>query len=252
MRETERHDVMFRLPAICVSFVITLAVSCGGRALLAKEVTFQAGDHMLKAYLNVPKGTGPFPVVIYLHGGLGPIVAGDPKAVSAAIAKLGYIGFAPVRGKNSTIPDNVKEMMAAIEYVKQLDNVDSKQMAIVGFSRGGLLAYMASTRRTDLKAFVLMAPAPGGGALRRFMSDARRVSAPALLLVAKNDTRQADHVTITQQLHNTLKAAKKESTLIVYPPFGRDGHQLFFQVRQKHWSDIEKFLKKHLAVDSNP
>ncbi len=92
----------------------------------------------------------------------------------------------------------------------------------------------------------MMAPAPGKGTLVRFLPQASRVTASTLILVASNDTRQADHVALSRQTHAALEKAGKSVRLVVYPAFGRDGHLLFFQVRQPYWADVVKFLKDKL------
>ena len=215
--------------------------------LLAKEVVFQSGSSRFKGHLAVPNGVGPFPAVIFLHGGMGPPAVAQMAAVQRLVevlAQAGFVGFAPIRRQDPFLAGNVQDVITAIDYVK---NVNAKRLAIIGFSRGGLLAFMSSTRRSDLKAVVLMAPAHGRGALRRFLADARNVTAPTLILVARNDTKQADHVRISRQINATLKETGKESRLIVYPPYQRDGHRLFFKVRQNYWQDVEKFLKNHLG-----
>ena len=143
---------------------------------------YQSGVMRLKGELQTPTGKGPFPAVIYLHGGVPPKVGGDP----------------------------------------------------------------AATRRRDLKAIVMMAPAPGNGALARFLPQASRVTGSTLILVASNDTRQADHVALSRQTHAALEKAGKPVRLVVYPAFGRDGHLLFFQVRQPYWADVLKFLREQL------
>ena len=146
--------------------------------LSAKEVSFQAGPVQLKGYLATPKGVGQFSTVIYLHGGRGTAVGGDPQATAEALAKSGFVGFAPISGRNSSLARNIEEVIAAVDYVKNIEYVDEQRLAIVGFSRGGLLAFMASTQRRDLNAVVLMAPAHGQGTLRRFLSRADGVTAP--------------------------------------------------------------------------
>ena len=211
-----------------------------------KEVSFQSGSQRIKGYLATPGGIGPFPTVLFLHGGIGSIVGGNPSAVVDALANAGFVGFAPIRRNNPSMATHVQDTAAAIEFVKRLDQVDNARLAITGFSRGGLLAFMASTRRQDLRAVVLMAPAHGRGILRRFLADAENVSAPTLILVAKNDTRQADHVSLSQQIHTGLRAAGKHTQLIVCPPYGQDGHHLFFEVRPSYWQDVERFLKNRL------
>jgi len=226
--------------------ILALAIFGHGETLVAKEVFFQSGSTQLKGHLAMPNGTGPFPAVIYLHGGRGAVVGGNPKETAEALAKAGLVGFSPIRRKNTSIAGNVQDVIAAIDFVEELKDVDDGRLAILGFSRGGLLAFMASTRRRDLDAVILMAPADGQGVLRRFLSRADNVAAPTLILVAKNDTRQADHVSISQRINATLKNAGKETQLIFYPPYGRDGHRLFFEVRQTYWRDVEEFLTSHL------
>ena len=226
--------------------LLAVAIIGDCQTTFAKEVVFQSGSSRLKGHVATPNGAGPFPTVIFLHGGKGPIVGGNPRATVQAIAKSGFVGFAPIRRKAPSLAGNVQDVIAAIDYVKSLKNVDAERLAIIGFSRGGLLAFMSSTRRRDLKAVVLMAPAHGRGALRRFLADVGDVTAPTLILVAKNDTRQADHVSISRQINTTLKDAGKETRLIVYPSYGRDGHRLFFEVRQTYWRDVDEFLKNHL------
>ncbi len=218
-----------------------------GQALHAKEVVYQSGSMQLTGHLFTPRGTGPFPAVIYLHGGRGPIVGGNPEATAEALAKSGFVGFAPIRRKELTLKGNAQDVIAAINYVKNLKDVDADRLAIIGFSRGGLLAFMASTRQRDLKAIVLLGPAEGQGTLRRFLAGADNVTAPTLTLVAENDISQQDHVSISRQIHTALKNAGKQPRLIVYPPYEHDGHRLFFEVRPTYWHDVEKFLKSHLG-----
>lgn len=230
-----------------LSLVLSMVAMIGDKpAIFGKEVSFQSGSQRLKGYLATPGGTGPFPTVLFLHGGMGPIVGGNPSAVVDALANAGFVGFSPIRRNNLSMATHVQDTAAAIDFVKRLNQVDNARLAITGFSRGGLLAFMASTRRQDLQAVVLMAPAHGRGILRRFLADVENVSAPTLILVAKNDTRQADHVRLSQQIHTGLRAAGKQTQLIVCPPYGQDGHHLFFEVRPSYWQDVERFLKNRL------
>ncbi|MBI85075.1 MAG: hypothetical protein CMJ81_17920 [Planctomycetaceae bacterium] len=247
----DRPPPAMKQSCIILSLVLFAIAMIGDKpAVFGKEVSFQSGSHRIKGYLATPNGTGPFPTVLFLHGGMGPIVGGNPSAVVDALANAGFVGFAPIRRNNPSMATHAHDTVAAIDFLKRLNQVDNARLAITGFSRGGLLAFMASTRRQDLQAVVLMAPAHGRGILHRFLTDAGNVSAPTLILVARNDTRQANHVSLSRQIHTGLRAAGKQTELIVCPPYGQDGHHLFFEVRLSYWQDVERFLKTQLNSGS--
>ena len=242
-RRTSRQ---LRTGPVCLTLALLTFCSDVPCAAAVRLVTFASGQNRWRAYLAVPDGVGPFPAVIYLHGGRGQAIGGDPKSSAAALAKSGFLGFAPIRDRDPGLTGNIQSVAAALDYVKGLKQAAPSKIGLVGFSRGGLLAFMAATRRHDLKAIVLMAPAEGRGVLRRFLADAGNVQAPALLMVARNDTRQADHVSICRQIHAALQKAGKQSRLQIYPAYGQDGHRLFFEVRGTYWHDVVKHLKAHL------
>ena len=50
---------------------------------------------------------------------------------------------------------------------------------------------------------------------------------------------------VIMELEEALLAANKETTLLVYPPFGNDGHRMFFEIGG-YWQDIESFLIDNL------
>ncbi len=237
---------MQRLCAITLIAVCLLVLLSSSQTVSGEELFFPVDSRRARAYLAIPSGDGPFPAVVFLHGGLGSRIGGDPAAVADALADAGFLGFAPIRGSALAMKESVLETAAALSFVTGLRKADSTRLAIVGFSRGGLLAFMSSTARRDLKAVVLLAPARGRGALRRSLVHAKNVSAPTLILVSKNDNRQADHVSIARQIHASLQQSEKQTELIIYPPWENDGHRLFFKVRPSYWKDVQKFLTVHL------
>ncbi|MFQ6114225.1 MAG: hypothetical protein ACE5NG_09060 [bacterium] len=50
-----------------------------------QEVIYYRGEFELKGYLCKPEGTGPFPAVIYNHGGLGNRIGGAPIETCQAL-----------------------------------------------------------------------------------------------------------------------------------------------------------------------
>ena len=114
-----------------------------------EEVIYYQGEFVLKGYLAKPEGTGPFPVVIYNHGGLGNIIGGAPEETSQALAQEGFVGFSTIRRQTTSLDGHLDDVFAAIEFVKQLAYVDSNHIGIMGFSRGALLTFEAGIQRSD-------------------------------------------------------------------------------------------------------
>ena len=201
-------------------------------------------------YLCKPGGPGPFPAVIYNHGGLGHIIGGAPRETCRALAASGFVGFSPIRRQTRSLHGHLFDVMAALGYLRGLDVVDLDRLGMIGFSRGGLLTFMAAKVSKDLRALVIMASALGRGHLEAELADASTVTAPVLILVAENDTGSRrtigqDLVRASRRIDRGLRAAGRPSRLIVYPPHGEDGHSLFFDVGS-YWADVKKFLNDHL------
>ncbi len=231
--------------AVFVCVLTTTEVSPAAVTPMVRTVTYRSTPTG-RAYLCRPVGKGPFPVVIYHHGGFTPRIGGAPKETCRALARAGFIGLAPIRREAIQLKGQVEDVEASIDYAKRLDGVDTKRIGLIGFSRGGLLTLIAGTRRRDLKALVVMAPAAGRGAIGRVLSRASQIKAPVLILVASNDRRQADHVKIARDVDRTLKSVGNPHRLIVYPAFGTDGHRMFFQVGD-YWKDVVKFLGQRIG-----
>ena len=214
------------------------------------EVTYQSGELELQGYLCIPPGVGPFPAVVYNHGGREGQIGGPPRETCEALAQDGYVGFSPIRRATESMAGHIDDVLAGVDYVTRLEYVDRNRLGIMGFSRGGLLTFMAATRRSSFSAVVIMAPAPGRGPnnLQQSLSDAANVTAPVLILVSENDTAPNDLVQLSHMVKDALEAAGKQATLIMYPPYGNDGHLMFFEIGD-YWIDIQQFLAENLAKE---
>jgi cephalosporin-C deacetylase len=127
-----------------------------------------AGGVPIAAYVRKPAGSGPFAMVIHLHGG-GPSVGKTYRfgrstsgAVAAYLAEgwaVYAIDFRP-NGQGRAAPmDPIEydDTMAAIETARHLPFVDSDRIAITGGSHGGhVMNRMAS--RVDARCAVLSSP----------------------------------------------------------------------------------------------
>jgi dienelactone hydrolase len=206
------------------------------------SVTEQSGSYLCK-----PAGSGPFAAVLYNHGGLGMAVGGDLEGTCEALAKAGYVAHSKKRRETTSIDGHLDDTLAGLDALRARPEVDSKRVGIMGFSRGGYLTLAATLARpSQVHAACLMAPASVNGKLAEELKNLSPLAAPVLVLVSENDLVQDDHVGLAKQVEAALKSAGKQVELIIYPPYGNDGHELFFAVRDSYWNDVLAFLSKEL------
>lgn len=238
------------LRAFCVAVLLFLLFVIPGWAAEADT----ASAKMRGGQIGVcrPNGKGPFPTVIYNHGLVvdrfgvaGAAQRGyDLDGICKALAADGFLAFTPIRQSGRVnIPSHQEEVVQAVEYVKRQPDVDQTRIALMGFSRGGLLTLMVGVERTDLKALVILAPAPGGrGDFAKAVKRVSSLKAPVLLLVEAGDTN--DILENFDMLEQALRGQGKEVRSILYHRGG--GHRLFYDVNY-YWEDVRKFLREKLG-----
>jgi carboxymethylenebutenolidase len=136
--------------------VVSLAVALATAAALAraqsagKTISYSSGQETVSGYLAAPGGTDRKPAVVVIHEwwGLNDFARG--KADS--FAKQGYVALALdlYRGKVTAdadvahqlmrgLPDDraLRDLQAAVSYLRSLSNVDGKRIGAIGWCMGG-------------------------------------------------------------------------------------------------------------------
>ena len=236
------------------AFIVLLVIVLQGCAGNSHLVSYEVSGAQTQALLSEPEGPGPFPTVVYNHGRIvdeiGYTEASfrgyDIKGICEALAADGFLVFAPIRKSG---PGNIfrhkEEVDRAIDYVKNLPEVDPARIALMGFSRGGLLTLMVAVERRDLSAYLILAPAPGRGHFADAAQHISSLSAPVLLLVEASDDNKI--LEDFEMLSQALKEKGKASQIILYNRGG--GHRLFWDVGY-YWDDVRRFLQDNLASPS--
>lgn len=207
------------------------------------------------SYRCRPNGTGPFPGILYNHGGLGDAVGGDLEGVCRSFAEIGYVAWSLRRPNSVSLNGQLASVLEEFEALRTEELVDSNRLGIIGFSRGGLLTLQAAVSLGNtVRGIVVCAPAHGNGALESTLADVTRIQAPVRIYVAENDQQLnggnvVDHVALSRMVESALIDAGKDVELTVYPPYADDGHALFFEVREPWWSDVSLFFNQ--AVGSS-
>jgi acetyl esterase/lipase len=120
-----------------------------------------------QAILRKPPGGGPFPAVIWIHGGITTVplarlesTARDLATPSRLLA-AGYVFVAPTyrsRDVDLQSPLALEDSLAVVEYVRRLPYVDGRSVIVCGCSGGGDLALEVAAR-ADVCAVVGEEPA---------------------------------------------------------------------------------------------
>jgi enterochelin esterase-like enzyme/dienelactone hydrolase len=125
-----------------------------------------AGGLVVPAYVRKPKGDGPFPVVVMLHGGRyrAGASAGMGRSTRAPVAAFLQAGWAVYctdyrpNNKISIEPIETDDAIEALKAVRQLPFIDPKRVGLWGASHGANVASRVIAR-ADLSGAILCAPA---------------------------------------------------------------------------------------------
>ncbi|MGD9957198.1 MAG: alpha/beta hydrolase family protein [Candidatus Nanopelagicales bacterium] len=129
-------------------------------------VTYSADDLTISGVMNVPAGTGPFPVVVLLHGHIDPaiyVTGQGYRREQDALARNGYVAF-HIDYRNHAGSDDdprndidlrlgyARDAIAAVEAVKASDLpfLDGDRVGLIGRSMGGQVAFNALVAKPGL------------------------------------------------------------------------------------------------------
>lgn len=266
VRRAERREAVLR------------NVSLDGVAVVPAEMIFRSGDFDLKGYLYTPPGAGPFPCMITNHGST--IHQGTTDVcrpgTAAVLMSWGIASFLPHRrgyGNSPGTPwrvdvhadfgtddydaqlarrlsDESADVIAALEHVEGLSEIDAGHIGVMGSSFGGTVTLLAAASCERFRCAVEFAGAamnwektPG---LRRTMFEAgARLTQPIYFLQAENDYSTRPTVELAAALMDTVKIVEHR----VFPGFGLtkdEGHLLYGQGAAIWGDDVRKFLDRWL------
>ena len=151
-----------------VSVMVGIALAVAAAASAGSMVSFPSGSETVSGYLAAPGGTGKKPGLVVIHEwwGLNDWV----KTKADDFAKQGYIAIAPdlYRGKVATdgdtahqlmrgMPDDrsLRDMKAAVAYLKARPDVDPSKIAVIGWCMGGGLALNLAVAEPTLAGAVI-------------------------------------------------------------------------------------------------
>lgn len=246
--------------------------------IVPEEHDFSSQGMLLKGYLYLPPGPGPFPCVITNHGSQ--IHQGTDDVCRPGTAALlmswGVASFLPHRAGYGNSPgpgwlDDVTaefgtpdydaqlgprldqesdDVLAALDHVAGLDAIRSDHIGVMGSSFGGTTTLLAAAKTDRFRCAVEFAGAainwehtPG---LRRLMMDAtRKLTCPIYFIQAATDYSTRP----TVELAKAARAAGVTTAETIFPAWGltHDEGHLFERNGPHVWGpDVYRFLERWL------
>ena len=161
---------------LMLALVIPLSVFA---KVVGKSIDYKAGDVVLKGYLAYDTGLkGRVPGIIVVHEWWG--LTEYPKMRARMLAKLGYVAFAADMFGNGKTVDNPTDagnaagesmkdpallkakFLAALDYLKQDEHVDSTKIGAIGYCYGGGVVLNMADAGVDLDGVASFHPGLGG------------------------------------------------------------------------------------------
>lgn len=219
------------------------------------QVTFPSNGLSLTGCVAKPAGPGPFPVIIWNHGS-----EQNPPCTRRMVAEMytahGYAVFFPIRHGHANSPGEYigtaqkravadhprredwnadvirlhefynRDVVAAVQWVKQQRWADTQRLAMSGLSYGGIQTLLAAEQGLGLRAFVPFAAGAmswgGNPALHtRLLQAVRAAPVPIFLLQASNDYSLGPSDVLGPEIRK--KGAPNDAK--VYPAHGTTAQQ---------------------------
>ncbi len=132
-------------------------------------ISYLSDGLQIRGLMAKPKKAGKYPCIIYNRGGSGEfgcLKVYDGAMTLGQLAKEGYVviasqyrGNSRSEGKEEFGGKDVNDVLILPEVLEEVEDADTDKIGMYGWSRGGMMTYIALTKTDKIKAAVV------GGAL---------------------------------------------------------------------------------------
>lgn len=124
------------------------------------DITYESDGMVVNGALLEPKRMGKYPAIIFNRGGnRGYATMSAERLVSTSLAELashGYVVIASNYRKNDEYGGkDVNDVLHLIETLKEVEKADIDRIGMYGWSRGGIMTYLALTKTDKIRTAVI-------------------------------------------------------------------------------------------------
>ena len=129
------------------------------------KITYLSDRLKINGFMVKPKKKGKYPCIIYNRGGnrdFGALKIDHVAIRLGQIAKEGYVviasqyrGNGGSEGKEEFGGREVNDVIILTEVLKEIEDADTSKIGMYGWSRGGMMTYIALTKTDKIKAAVV-------------------------------------------------------------------------------------------------
>jgi carboxymethylenebutenolidase len=203
--------------------------------LATREAAYRSGDAEVPVEIHVPKGAGPFPAVVFLHGrrGIDPVTRLAPLRLAArgftVVVPDLYAGrfIAPYPIRHDAVLE--EDAAHAIDFALSLPEARGQaKTCVVSHTRGGyyaLKALVTKGRQAKAACYVSYYPhwqhpeAPEPEQVYRYAPEIDALAVPVLVFMGEHEQYQRARPILAGI--ELLQKKGRDARVIVYPGVGR-------------------------------
>lgn len=122
-------------------------------------IKYKSDELEVNGIISEPKKEGKYPVVIFNRGGnrsSGSLTVGLMLMFTSKLSEQGYIIIGSnLREKDEFGGSELNDILNLTETVKEIDKADSNNIGMFGWSRGGMMTYLALEKSYKIKSAII-------------------------------------------------------------------------------------------------
>lgn len=122
-------------------------------------ITYQSDSLKVNGIIVEPKKDGKYPVVIFNRGGnrdFAQLTVATMIMYTSKLAEQGYVIIGSnYRAKDEFGGSDINDVLCLTETIKEVEKADSNSIGMFGWSRGGMMTYLALQKSEKIKTAII-------------------------------------------------------------------------------------------------